>query len=101
MDRKSWWKWPLLVVLVSASFMTVLPVKDKVRLGLDLKGGTSFTVQIDEQAVAGQLRDELKDMSEDQILSRVPAKVKEGISKEDAEKLKKEIEEAGGTVSIK
>ena len=77
MDRKSWWKWPLLVVLVSASFWTMLPFKDKVRLGLDLKGGTSFTVQIDEQAVAAQLRDELKDMSEDQILNRVPSKVKE------------------------
>ena len=35
------------------------------------------------------------------LVESVPAKVKEGISKEDAEKLKKEIEEAGGTVSIK
>jgi large subunit ribosomal protein L7/L12 len=35
------------------------------------------------------------------LVEAVPAKVKEGISKEDAEKLKKEIEEAGGTVSIK
>jgi large subunit ribosomal protein L7/L12 len=31
----------------------------------------------------------------------VPSKIKEGISKEDAEKLKKELEEAGATVSIK
>jgi large subunit ribosomal protein L7/L12 len=30
-----------------------------------------------------------------------PAKVKEGISKEDAEKLKKELEEAGAKVAIK
>jgi large subunit ribosomal protein L7/L12 len=30
-----------------------------------------------------------------------PSKVKEGISKEDAQKLKKELEEAGATVSIK
>ena len=35
------------------------------------------------------------------LVESVPAKVKEGISKEDAEKLKKELEEAGGTVSIK
>ena len=35
------------------------------------------------------------------LVESVPAKVKEGLSKEDAEKLKKEIEEAGGTVSIK
>ena len=35
------------------------------------------------------------------LVESVPAKIKEGLSKEDAEKLKKELEEAGGTVSIK
>jgi large subunit ribosomal protein L7/L12 len=35
------------------------------------------------------------------LVEAVPAKVKEGISKEDAEKLKKELEEAGAQVAIK
>jgi len=35
------------------------------------------------------------------LVEGVPAKIKEGISKEDAEKLKAELEEAGATVSIK
>jgi len=35
------------------------------------------------------------------LVEGVPAKVKEGVSKEDAEKLKSDIEEAGGTVAIK
>jgi large subunit ribosomal protein L7/L12 len=35
------------------------------------------------------------------LVEGVPSKIKEGISKEDAEKLKKELEEAGATVSIK
>jgi large subunit ribosomal protein L7/L12 len=35
------------------------------------------------------------------LVEAVPAKVKEGISKEDAEKLKKELEEAGAKVVIK
>ncbi len=35
------------------------------------------------------------------LVEGVPSKVKEGISKADAEKLKKELEEAGATVSIK
>lgn len=39
---------------------------------------------------------EAKDMVEG-----VPSKVKEGVSKEDAEKLKAELEEAGATVSVK
>lgn len=35
------------------------------------------------------------------LVEAVPAKVKEKISKEDAEKFKKELEDAGATVSIK
>ncbi|MBI1904106.1 MAG: 50S ribosomal protein L7/L12 [Planctomycetia bacterium] len=35
------------------------------------------------------------------LVEGAPGKVKEGISKEDAEKLKKELEEAGATVEIK
>ena len=35
------------------------------------------------------------------LVEGVPSKIKEGISKEDAEKLKKELEEAGAKVSIK
>lgn len=35
------------------------------------------------------------------LVEGVPGKVKEGLSKEDAEKLKKELEEAGATVSVK
>lgn len=36
-----------------------------------------------------------------ELVESAPAKIKEGISKADAEKLKAELEEAGGTVSIK
>jgi large subunit ribosomal protein L7/L12 len=36
-----------------------------------------------------------------ELVEKAPTKVKEGLSKEDAEKLKKELEEAGATVSIK
>ena len=35
------------------------------------------------------------------LVEAVPAKIKENISKEDADKLKKELEEAGATISIK
>jgi large subunit ribosomal protein L7/L12 len=35
------------------------------------------------------------------LVEGLPAKVKTGVSKEDAEKFKKELEEAGATVSIK
>ncbi|HOM18253.1 MAG TPA: 50S ribosomal protein L7/L12 [Thermoguttaceae bacterium] len=35
------------------------------------------------------------------LVEGVPSKVKEGVSKEDAEKIKKQLEEAGATVSVK
>lgn len=35
------------------------------------------------------------------LVEGVPSKVKEGVSKEDAAKIKKELEEAGATVSVK
>jgi len=36
-----------------------------------------------------------------EAVEAIPSKIKEGISKEDAEKLKTELEDAGATVSIK
>jgi large subunit ribosomal protein L7/L12 len=48
------------------------------------------------RAITGLGLKEAKDLVEG-----VPGKVKEGVSKEEAEKIKKELEEAGATVSIK
>lgn len=40
-------------------------------------------------------------MDAKKLVEGVPAKIKEGVSKEDAEKVKKELVEAGATVEIK
>ncbi|MEZ6137129.1 MAG: 50S ribosomal protein L7/L12 [Pirellulaceae bacterium] len=40
-------------------------------------------------------------MDAKKMVEGVPAKVKEGVSKEEAEKVKKELEEAGATVELK
>lgn len=40
-------------------------------------------------------------MDAKKLVEAVPAKIKEGASKEDAEKVKKELEEAGATVELK
>ncbi len=48
------------------------------------------------RAITGLGLKEAKDLVEG-----VPSKVKEGVSKEDAAKIKKELEEAGATVSVK
>lgn len=51
------------------------------------------------KAVRGALGLGLKEAKD--LVEGVPANIKEGISKEDAEKLKAELEEAGGSVEVK
>jgi large subunit ribosomal protein L7/L12 len=63
---------------------------------LDNFGGNKISVIKVVRAATSLGLKEAKDLVEG-----VPAKIKEGLSKEDAEKLKKELEEAGATVSIK
>ena len=63
---------------------------------LDAFGDNKIGVIKVVRAATGLGLKEAKDMVEG-----APAKVKEGISKADAEKLKKELEEAGAKVSIK
>jgi SecD/SecF fusion protein len=45
------WKWLLLIALTAWSLALVTPFKEKVKLGLDLKGGTSFTVEVNQNEV--------------------------------------------------
>jgi large subunit ribosomal protein L7/L12 len=40
-------------------------------------------------------------MDAKKLVEGVPSKIKEGLSKDEAEKLKKQLEEAGGTVELK
>ena len=63
---------------------------------LESFGGNKIAVIKVVRAATGLGLKEAKDMVEG-----APNKVKEGVSKEDAEKAKAELEEAGATVSIK
>lgn len=71
MDKNAVWKWLTLFVLVSFSLWRVLPLKKNVRLGLDLKGGTSFVVKIDEERIAEDIKARFKDMTDEQVLNEV------------------------------
>jgi SecD/SecF fusion protein len=55
MNKNALWKWLLLGGLTVWSLALVTPFKDKVKLGLDLKGGTSFTVEVDGNEVRKQI----------------------------------------------
>ncbi|MDR0993946.1 MAG: protein translocase subunit SecD [Verrucomicrobiota bacterium] len=45
--KTSIWKWLILIALVAWSVALVTPLNEKIKLGLDLQGGTSYTLEID------------------------------------------------------
>lgn len=56
MSKHAWWNWILLVALLCGSLSRVIPWS-KVRFGLDLKGGISFVVKVDEKKIASDIRE--------------------------------------------
>lgn len=71
MDKHALWKWLILIALTAWSLALVVPFRSKVKLGLDLKGGTSFTVQINAEEIEKQIREENKELTDVQVRSRV------------------------------
>lgn len=67
---KNLWKWIVLAILTTFAVYFVVPPKEKVRLGLDLAGGTRFTLQIDEVKLDKSLKERF-----DNLYSK---KIKEG-----------------------
>ncbi len=72
------------------------PVKTEFDVILEAFGDKKIGVIKEVRAITGLGLKEAKDLVEG-----VPAKVKEGLSKEEAEKIKTQLEGAGATVSIK
>ena len=55
MDKNKLWKGLTLVFLLIWSFALVTPLDQKIKLGLDLKGGSSFVLEVDQNDVADKL----------------------------------------------
>ena len=48
-SRNDIWKWLALLIIAVFSIYVTFPVKEKMRFGLDLSGGTSFTLGVDKE----------------------------------------------------
>ncbi len=71
-DKNAVWKWLILIVLLAASLSRVIPLKDKegrdrIRLALDLKGGTRFTVEIDQDKIKDEIKARYKNITEEEL----------------------------------
>ncbi len=74
------------------------PVEEKTEFTVELKNAGAQKINVIKvvRAATGLGLKEAKD-----LVDGAPKVVKEGLNKEDAEKLKKELEEAGGQVELK
>ena len=92
-DKHAWWKFLVLAGLVALSMVFVYP-PDKIRYGLDIKGGTSFTVTIDEERIREELTDKSPSDTPEQINKKVKA-ILDGAQDRAIEVLRNRIDNLG------
>lgn len=75
MDKNRFWKWILLVGITAWSMALVTPFDKKIKLGLDLQGGASFTVQVDRSKVKELIAEENPELAGMKLADRVNKEV--------------------------
>ena len=85
-------------MMMGAGAAAAAPVEEKTEFDVVLESSGDKKIQVikEVRAITGLGLKEAKDLVE-----AAPKTIKEGIAKEEAEKLKKQLEAAGGTVSLK
>lgn len=72
MKSQLWWKWLIVAGFAICSLWLALPAEQKIRLGLDLRGGYSFTVELDKSQLESTVRERMPEgTTEAQIAARV------------------------------
>ena len=89
---------PMMMGAVSAAAAPAAVVEEKTEFNVELKSAGAQKINVIKvvRAETGLGLKEAKD-----LVDGAPKTVKESLSKDDAEKLKKELEEAGATVELK
>jgi len=73
MDKHTLWKWLFLVLLLAVSLAMVWPPQEKVPLGIDLKGGISFVVQVQTDELNEEARQDAPERALEVIRNRIDA----------------------------
>jgi large subunit ribosomal protein L7/L12 len=89
---------PVMMGAIAAAAAPAAVVEEKTEFNVELKSAGAQKINVIKvvRAATGLGLKEAKD-----LVDGAPKTVKEGLSKDDAEKLKKELEEAGATVELK
>ncbi|MCL2104901.1 MAG: protein translocase subunit SecD [Kiritimatiellaeota bacterium] len=102
MSRSDLWKWLALVMLAMLSVLVVVPTKrddsgkliPKIRLGIDLKGGSSFVVTIDEDKLINNVKMDNPDLDDQQVNAKVKEILK-GAPERTIEVIRNRIDKTG------
>ncbi len=81
--RNNIWKWLILGLVAVVSFYVCHPLSEKLRFGLDLKGGTSFTLGVDREKLAESLIAENPALTNEE--GAVERKIDEMLSRSDCD----------------
>lgn len=75
MKTEALWKWIVLILLLAFSFILIGKKGENIRLGLDLEGGYSFTLEIDQdalrQTIIERAEAEGKTLTEEEIATQM------------------------------
>jgi len=77
MSRNDLWKWLTLAVLAVLSVFVIVPPKEKIRLGIDLEGGTSFIVAIDQKKLESNIKGGDPDLTDLQVKNKIASILKD------------------------
>ncbi len=80
MKSQLWWKWLIVAGFAICSLWLALPPELKIRLGLDLRGGYSFTVELDKAQLETTVRERMPEGTTEEEVSR---RVKEALATAD------------------
>ena len=71
MTRNNIWKWLVLFLIAAVSIYVCNPPAEKFRFGLDLKGGTSFTLGVDTDKLAETILASNPNLTPEQVQAKV------------------------------
>lgn len=98
MDTPSLIKWAILAILVAFSCYVTFPMKEKVRLGLDLQGGTSFTVAIDQDQLKADALNEISAKEKIEDIDKIDQDRRNALNAQAEAKVNADLRNADSTV---
>jgi SecD/SecF fusion protein len=98
-DKNAIWKWLVLLLAVTGSLIFVSPPSEKISLGIDLAGGTSFTLELDNNKVIEDIKIDSPDFAEADVQRELKRRM-DGAQERALEVIRNRVDAIGGREPI-